>query len=230
VKQPIRYFFSQSYQPKVCMLLGVIAVVLGCAKIAGIDEMPVDPNAANGSPLCNKYCDVVTAGCPDCEVGTAGCVTPAYVYATRDMCMGVCHQLEITGKTGDPKDQTGNTIYCRLYQAQQALSTRETGTCQAAGPGGNSVCGTDCEDYCVLMQATCPTQFADPKYLLGDSLSTCIAFCAGLPVLDGGFNADIKAGYNIECRLYHISAANASQDARATHCPHAAGESPCNPP
>ena len=215
MKQPIRCFFSQFNWWGACALFAFVALDLGCAKIAGLDD-PVDPN----SGLCNTYCDTVMSGCPD----------PSYVYATRDMCIGVCHQLELAGKTGDPKDQSGNTIYCRLYQAQQALSTAERSTCPNAGPGGNNVCGTNCEDYCVLMQATCPTQFADPKYFFGNSLQICISQCAGLPVLDGGFNADLQQGNNIDCRLYHISAANASLDSRAVHCPHAAGEPPCQGP
>lgn len=222
----VQYFFSSSNLRGLFAICASVALTLGCAKIAGIDDnVPTNPNTGP-SALCTEYCDTVMAGCPDCEATQPGC--PAYVYATRDMCLGVCHQLELAGKTGDPSDQTGNTIYCRKYQAEQAKSTHEFATCQAAGPGGDGVCGTNCEDYCVLMKATCPDQFTSPNYpFFGSSLSICVANCAGLPSLDGGFNADIKAGNNIECRLYHISAANASQDARFTHCPHAAGESPC---
>jgi len=202
-------------------LCASIALQLGCAKIAGIeDDVPVDPSSSNGSALCNQYCDTVMTNCQD----------PLYVYASRDMCMGVCHQLEVAGKVGNPGDQSGNTIYCRLYQAQQAGSTGEKKNyCPLSGPGGANICGSNCEDYCTLMQLTCPDQFNNSDLTLGfnGSLSICLTQCALLPVLDGGFNADLQGGNNIDCRLYHVSAANADPTAPATHCPHAAGASPC---
>ena len=189
---------------------------LGCAKIAGIDEPPSDPGNSGATPLCNTYCDTVISACPD----------PAYVYASRDMCLGVCHKLELAGKTGSESDQSGDTIYCRLFYANQALTTGETSTCAEAGPGGNGICGTNCEAYCILMQQTCPDQFKDSQ-LFGNSLSNCITQCGALPTLDAGFNADQQSGNTINCRLYHVSAASANPDAPATHCPHASGKAPC---
>ena len=191
----------------------------GCAQIAGIDDPPEVPNGSAVSNLCSTYCDTVIAACPD----------PAYVYASRDMCLGVCHDLEVVGKSGSPSDQSGDTIYCRLFYAKQAFSTGEASTCPEAGPGGNSICGTNCEAYCVLMQQTCPNQFANPKYFNG-SLSTCITQCGQLPQPTVSFNADQLAGNTVNCRLYHVSAAAANPDAPATHCPHATGDptmSPC---
>ena len=80
MKQPIRCFFSQTNSWGACALFASVALDLGCAKIAGIDsDVPVNPNGANGSALCNEYCDTVMTNCPD----------PLYVYASRDMCMGV---------------------------------------------------------------------------------------------------------------------------------------------
>jgi hypothetical protein len=221
VKRPIRYFFSQTNLRGGCALFTFLALDLGCAKIAGIDDnVPVNPNGTNGSALCINYCDAVMTNCPD----------PLYVYASRDMCMGVCHQLEVAGKVGNTGDQSGNTINCRLYQAQQAGSTGEKTTyCPVSGPGGNNICGSNCEDYCTLMQLTCPDQFKNSDLTIGfnGSLSICLTQCALLPVLDGGFNADLQSGNNIDCRLYHVSAANADPTAPQTHCPHAAGASPC---
>ncbi len=217
MKRPTRHSFSQTHAGA-CALLASLALDFGCAKIAGIDnDIPVNPNGVNGSALCSNYCDTVMSNCED----------PLYVYASRAMCMGVCHQLEVAGKAGNPGDQSGNTIYCRLYQAQQAGSTGEKTTyCPVSGPGGNNICGSNCEDYCTLMQLTCPVQFNDSN-LFNGSLSICLTQCALLPVLDGGFNADLQSGNNIDCRLYHVSAANADPTAPATHCPHAAGASPC---
>ncbi len=199
-----------------------LAFVAGCAKIAGIDDPPAEPNASATSTLCSTYCDTVMAACPD----------PAYVYASREMCLGVCHDLEAAGKSGSPNDQSGDTIYCRMFYAQQAKSTGETSTCPQAGPGGSGICGTNCEAYCILMQQTCPQEFKSPD-LFKDSLSLCITECAKIPSIDAGFNADQQSGNTINCRLYHVSAAAANPDAPAMHCPHAAAEpdmTPCVDP
>lgn len=219
MKHPIRYFFSQTNLLGTCALFVSSVVAVGCAKIAGIDDsVPVDPNAASGSALCNTYCDTVLANCVD----------PLYVYATRDMCMGVCNKLETAGYTGNPNDQVGNSINCRLNQAIQAKKTAEFSLyCPASGPGGNGICGTNCEGYCVLMQLTCSTEFAVRPF--DGTLSTCVnQVCPSLPTLDAGFDADQQSGNTINCRLYHISAANADPNAPLIHCPHAAGASPCD--
>lgn len=199
-----------------------LAFVTGCAKIAGIDDPPVDPSASTNSPLCGTYCDTVMAACTDA----------AHVYASRDMCLGVCHDLETAGKTGASNDQTGDTIYCRLFYAKQAASTGETSTCPQAGPGGSGICGTNCEAYCILMQQSCAQEFTSPG-LFKDSLSYCIQQCATIPEADAGFNADQQSGNTINCRLYHVSAAAANPDAPVMHCPHASGDpnaSPCRNP
>ena len=196
--------------------------LVGCAQVAGIDQPPTNPNSSGVSALCGTYCDTVMGACPD----------PFYVYASREMCLGVCNKLELAGKTGSPSDQSGDTIYCRLYYAQQAAGTGEKVTCPQAGPGGSGICGSNCEAYCILMQQTCPTEFKDPN-IFNDNLSNCITLCGGIPTADAGFNADQISGNTINCRLYHVSAANATPDAPTTHCPHAAGipgKTPCVDP
>ena len=197
----------------------------GCANIAGIEDATRQTNQSMGgtgssqsdASLCATYCDAVLADCTG----------DFSVYASRDTCMGVCNQLRLAGKTGTPGDQSGNTVYCRLTQATSAKSTGEpTDYCFAAGPGGGDICGTNCEGYCVLLQQTCPIEFSTAQF--NNSLAYCLTnACPSIPTLDAGFNAEQQSGNNINCRLYHVSAANADSQAPGTHCPHAAGAAPC---
>jgi hypothetical protein len=160
------------------------------------------------------------------------CPSPAQVYASQEMCLGVCQKLELAGKAGAADDQSGNTIHCRLYYAQEALGTGETSTCPQSGPTGSGICGSSCEAYCVLMQQTCPVEFGDPA-TFNNNLASCISMCASIPVSSVGFSANQQSGNTIACRLYHVSAASATADAPAMHCPHAAGipgRTPCVDP
>lgn len=206
-------------------LCGYVLHPVGCANIAGIESAKVQSDSATGgasatqqsTDLCTTYCNTVQDGCKD----------QFSVYASQDTCLGVCAKLVAAGKAGEAGDQSGNTVNCRLTQAQNAKSTGEPGEyCFAAGPGGGDLCGSNCEGYCVLLQQTCPTEFQSAQF--NNSLAYCITTaCPSVPKLDAGFNADQQAGNNINCRLYHVSAANANADAPGIHCPHAAGAAPC---
>ena len=197
----------------------------GCANIAGIENATLQTDQSAGgtgstqsdATLCATYCDAVLANCTG----------DLSVYASRETCMGVCSQLRLAGKTGTPDDQSGNTVHCRLTQARSAKSTGEPAAyCFAAGPGGGNICGTNCEGYCVLLQQTCPIEFATAQF--NNSVAYCLTnACPSIPTLDAGFNDEQQSGNNINCRLYHVSAANADSQAPGTHCPHAAGAPPC---
>lgn len=209
----------------------VLALVLfataGCANIAGIEDAQLQ-TATGGTAganttqqeanLCQTYCDTVMASCQG----------SLEAYASQETCMGVCSNLQRAGKAGTPGDLSGNTIQCRLTQARSAKSTGEPASyCFAAGPGGGNICGSDCEGYCVLLQQTCPNEFSGPQF--NNSISYCLTTaCPAVPLSDAGFTASIHGeGNNINCRLYHVSAANADAQAAGIHCPHAAGASPC---
>jgi hypothetical protein len=207
------------------LMATMLLAALGCANITGIEDAKLQIDQSTGGTgstepdptLCSTYCDAVLANC------TGG----LSVYASRETCMGVCSQLRLAGKTGTPNDQSGNTVHCRLTQARSAKSTGEpTDYCFAAGPGGGNICGTNCEGYCVLLQQTCPLEFATAQF--NNSVAYCLTnACPSIPTLDAGFNDEQQSGNNINCRLYHVSAANADGQAAGTHCPHAAGASPC---
>jgi hypothetical protein len=216
---------SSASRANTSLTLFLLLSAFGCANLAGIEEAKVQTDQATGGTgstqqdpgICATYCDAVMAGC-----------TGAFsAYASRETCMGVCNQLRLAGKTGTPGDQSGNTVQCRLTQAKSAKSTGEPADyCFAAGPGGGDICGTNCEGYCVLLQQTCPIEFSTAQF--NNSVAYCLTnACPSIPTLDAGFNAEQQSGNNINCRLYHVSAANADSQAPGTHCPHAAGASPC---
>jgi hypothetical protein len=177
-------------------------------------SMAINPIVANASPLCREYCDAVFAGCP--LVNTQ--------YASPEVCLAVCALLPPgTAAAPGAAPPTGNSVQCRLAQAQLAARTGErNGYCAAAGPGGANVCGTNCEGYCTVMLRTCPDVFA--------TLNECTGACDRVPDLSDpptllSYDTSMQTGNTVQCRLFHVNAS--TQDA-AMHCPHASGQMPCN--
>ena len=167
-----------------------------CQVIAGIEDRKLDPDVAGGKQ-CDDYCDAVMAACTDSNA----------VYPNREQCLGVCSKLP----TGDSQElQNDNSVACRAREA--ALAKREPEDhCKAAGPGGNGVCGTDCEAYCTVFPQVCAKDFEYTE-------ETCLQACQGLTEQD---RYDLKGdheGDTIECRLVHTSSATVDP---ATHCDHA---------
>lgn len=156
------------------------------------------------SEVCDHYCSVVMANCQG----------PDEVYVSGAICREACLSLPL----GTPDDTSGNTVGCRLRNAELAAATGEPGVhCPAAGPGGDGICGPNCAGYCSLMLAHCNA----PDFDLGD----CAAACAD--VTDpGGYSTAITSGDTLQCRLYHVSAATLDPQ---THCIHAAGIELCVP-
>lgn len=176
------------------LCLGVFAI--GCQQIAGIEDRTFEP-AQTESALCKEYCDTVMEAC----TGTNA------AYTTRETCLGVCARLP----EGDPLEPAErNDVVCRLRQAQLARGTGEPSThCQPAGPGGDGVCGSNCEAYCSLMQQSCPAEYAETD--------DCMAKCEGLRD-DKSFDV-VKhhEGDTLQCRLVHVSSATVTP---ASHCAH----------
>ena len=159
-----------------------------------------------GVPGCEPYCELVQTAC----TGSDG-VSYA-VYDSVFSCIRECQQFP-EGAVGDV---TGNSRACRVAHAQLALQFpgERAFECPAAGPGGDGVCGVNCEGYCSLMSGLCPDSID------GD----CLEVCEGVPDL-GGFDISHIEGNSLQCRFYHIGAATVSP---RFHCPHAAGADPCD--
>jgi len=179
--------------------LPLIALPIACNGILGIEERTLDATAGLS---CETYC----------ETTQQNCTGDFAIYASLETCMLTCAQLPLG--TAD-NETSGNTIACRLRNANLASETGEFDThCPAAGPGGDATCGDDCEGYCDLMAAFCPSEFSDEE--------ECLEVCAGVPT-DGyyavpGLNED-----HIQCRLWHLTSATLDD----SHCDHANGAVKC---
>lgn len=165
--------------------------------------------AAEDGPLpldCQTFCDVALDACPRAETESVA------VYDSTFTCLRQCGAYAV----GTPGDDSGNTLACRMTHALIArdFPGERANSCPAAGPGGNGVCGSNCEGYCNLMLQTCDTFTTDDE---------CQSACREVPDL-GGFEVSQNEGNSVQCRLYHLGAALASP---TFHCPHASGESPC---
>jgi len=195
-------------------LSGVFPVLfsLACASILDIAEAKHDPaldnggkSDAGGKSLCQNYCDTVTAACNAND----------QQYASNDVCLKFCGKLD----PGQPDDTSGDTVYCRLNKAKDVKGTGETGSCPIAGPGGDGTCGSNCDALCTVALKTCATQAS--AFI---SVDACEAECVKLQDI-GHYNVKRQDEFDVQCRLYHVSAAQLDP---AFHCPHVRGIGKCN--
>jgi hypothetical protein len=160
------------------------------------DAAPGQPDAAAGpddggtSASCEQYCADITAAC----------VGEVKQYFDLEECLASCAQFP----PGRPGDQTGDSLACRAYHAQLAVSDPDP-HCYHAGPSGNGVCGDPCDGYCDIMLAVCPAEFADD--------AACMTACAELPD-PRPYSTQESRTDTVACRLFHATRA-AVDDA---HC------------
>jgi len=151
------------------------------------------------------------------------CTGDLQVYQSVANCLSVCSHLP----EGNSGDERGDTVNCRLNQAVVAGNIAEKkDSCVAAGPGGNGICGDNCDALCTLTQAVCTADALAPKPASFPSLDACLQDCRTIKDL-GTFNSfapDMTAGSTVQCRLYHVCAA---AEYPPLHCKHAAGEEVC---
>ena len=174
---------------------------------------------------CDHYCDVVLANC-----------TGKYEqYRNRMQCLEVCKRLP----EGAPNDRLVNTVECRIAQAELAESEAPH-YCKSAGPLGEGRCGSNCEGYCSLMDATCTKATTDGNIELSyfSDTAACLENCGAMTADPLGptqysssstIEPNSLIGNNLYCRTYHV-AAGIEQDAPSEHCPHAMGGDPCIAP
>jgi hypothetical protein len=179
----------------IASVFAVSGAALACASIAGISAAELDAD------VCQSYCRAVLDACTD----------EFEVYTSLGVCLDYCATLS----PGEPGDDSGNTVNCRLTHARNIADIgEELVNCPIAGPGGNGVCGSNCEGFCTAHRAIC-----DPEL----SEQACLNACGKLEDT-GGYVTSQQSGNTVQCRLYHVSAATISVD---PHCSHAAGASPC---
>jgi hypothetical protein len=200
-------------------LAATLLVGLGgaCAQIGGIEERTFDGTDGNTSDAdCEAYCALVEG-----EDNDGACPQN---YTTLDVCLGVCEKLP----PGDP-DEPGseNSIACRTNAAKAAKTatdSEKSGFCQAAGPGGNGLCGSNCEAYCMLVERedVCGEILSQ----VPDCVEKCEAFGDSMR-FDVGNSPTVEmdhSGDTVQCRIVHVSTAakkGATDVDKETHCPHA---------
>ena len=138
---------------------------------------------------CDSYCSTIATNCTAANL----------MYANTAECMATCLKFP----EGTVADTGGNTLGCRLYHAGNAGGSAANANthCRHAGPGGDGVCGANCEGFCTIVQGSCSTQ-AQPPYA---SMGACMTACAGYPA-QPAYVAN-ATGNNLACRLYHATAA-----------------------
>ena len=152
---------------------------------------------------CALYCDVITKACSG---GNDAGSFAQFTYPDESSCIAYCNGNGDwpAGTTGA---STGNTLACRGTHAEAALNNPAT-ECANAGPSGNNVCGSWCENFCYLMEKNCTGSNA-----IYDA-ATCMQKCATMPAT--GTAGDVS-GDTVQCRIYHMGVAF---DDPVTHCPH----------
>ncbi len=178
--------------------MALLAVsIIGCQSIVGIDKREYDPPTPP-SPQCAKYCDDVSSIC-------TGANSP---YSTKEVCLATCALMP----PGDPNEPAqDNTVACRQKQTELAALGELSVNCPRAGPGGDGICGTNCESYCYLFKKACNGVTTAPP-------AACEKACG---VLKDTKSFDVVAnhgGDTLQCRLVHVSNSAWKPD---EHCPHA---------
>ncbi len=174
-------------------LRGVAVLLFGCA-LAACGGASVDETEGP----CQDYCRLVMRNCSGDDSQ----------YSAIDNCAATCATMGV----GDPEVPAGNTIECRTFWA--AIAERDdTGTaCRNAGPGGNGVCGDNCESFCAATLAICGDERRPPYASPGECASACAGFVADPP-----FTANVTTGDSRSCRIYHMTAASTDPE---VHCQH----------
>ena len=168
-----------------------ISLGLTCAALIACSD---DPEAIKD---CAAYCDAIQRNCTGDN----------QQYATPAQCLTSCETFPAGRLT---IDTAGNTAACRTYHAGAAAGGGDNPAthCIHAGPGGASVCGSDCEGFCTIALASCDGAFTD--------MATCLSECAQFPATED-YNSNVRTGNTLACRLYHVAVAS---DVPQPHCTH----------
>jgi len=181
--------------------LGSVLFV-GCQALLSDSEIvDEDKDEDDLAAICDNYCETVQESCQD----------SLQQYATTQQCKAVCLTLD----EGDESDETGNTISCRNHYALEA--TEDPDLCSAAGPGGDGICGSNCEGFCHVQAKVC-----NGKNEVYPTITECVSACDGFDntVVH---SSNVTSGDSLACRITHLTLATGSP---AVHCPHIVPDSP----
>jgi hypothetical protein len=199
---------------------GFVALALALAWLAacgddGHDHDHIDAaidapagDDAPGAPTCAAYCTAIADNCSGVNL----------MYASTAECMASCGLFSV----GTSADVAGNTLGCRLYHANNAAGSMQNANthCRHGGPGGDGLCGANCEGFCTIALGACSAQAQPPYADMGACMTACGNYATAPPYVANA------TGDNLACRLYHATAASANP---GTHCGHTAmASATCN--
>jgi len=172
---------------------------------AGAAATDANTHCAHASPSGNGACG---SKCDNyCAISAKTCSGTNSLYSDAPTCMGFCSSLP----NGNINDTSGNTVDCRIYHALAASVTGDVSHCPHASHSGGTLCGSYCDVYCQLAIDHCTG-----ANMIYTDKAACMSACT--PIAATGKPGD-TSGDTIQCRIYHLGAAKALNDA-ATHCPH----------
>jgi hypothetical protein len=174
---------------------------------------PAEPwciGKAADAPNCDDYC----------KIELAACQGSLAQYADEAQCKAACAALPI----GTNADETTNSVGCRRYHSFNSTLLPET-HCSHSGPSGDGHCGGNCEAYCGIVQAACPTDFGKA---FADA-DACNKACEELPeaAKDSVYTLEsAMSSKDYKCRMLHaVQALSATDDAAL--CASALGGGDC---
>jgi len=181
-----------------------------------------DSDPGNATVACENYCRIVGDHCQgDVQKQPPG--EPTAQYLSTDGCLHACSKMNL----GQPDDEVGDSIYCRIWHAD-APAAGDPGThCPHAGIVGGGMCSGPvdagasgrCATFCHLALALCdPDALRDAGASPGDipflDEDDCLRSCGHPPRgtapafdFDPSQNELTRGGDTLNCRQYHLAAA-----------------------
>ena len=175
------------------------------------------PDASESNPCADP--PMSAPRCEDyCRLNTHICDGDFAQYESEAQCLKLCASFD-PGTSGEKGGQ--NTLGCRKAHSYNALLGGADTHCPHSGPGGHSVCGSNCESYCREVKAACAAPYAEK---FADD-AACISECEGLADHDDPYT--IAAG-KAKDRQYACRLLNTARAAESTSsCPAALGGGAC---
>ena len=197
---------------KIQLITAFAALAIGACSSSSsgtTDAGAAGNEGGTGGAGCQAYCDTIMANCTSTTDPDSGLPVGNQQYTNMNNCLNSCKAMP----AGTSADTMGNTLGCRTYHAGLAKSDPVT-HCPHAGPGGDSVCGSDCDGFCQIAMMYCTAANMAAVY---SSLQDCQTQCAAFPGTVK-FNIGVQDGSSVACLLYH------SQEASSVPPDHCLGD------
>lgn len=185
-------------------VVAVLVLAVGCGdvkKSKTVDASSQSDAAAIDAPAvaltCASYCSKIATNCTGAN----------QQYSDVSNCMASCALMT----PGVAAEMTGNTLGCRTYHADAAAAGPGV-HCRHAGPGGDGVCGANCDGFCTIAVGACTAQATQPYA----SKAACMTACAGFATTPV-YSSSVTSGNSLACRMYHAVVATTIPSPHCTH-------------